>query len=377
MFQNEARVVDQTRQSVLTERYLLPALAELESFFLAVRAQVDAQLATTLPPKRGKPYPLGQCLEISLAAHKQLQRQDLSTLDLNAAAHKGYLAFKAFRRAGGVLRQVWGDLRGEFFQNAFQLGTLYLDVSNDTVTPTKPKVEILPFEEARFSPVADYRHFSRVAARYWKLRIYPNHIMPEWAPYAPLLYVAEDGRMMLGDATGYMLSLTLAGRLEPSEEILRDAAMPLNVFRRAKVALAGIGGALPINPEQGREMALRACEEYRRKFRDVSGRKINDIIHSVSLINEQLFPATALRLFTVHSAHSSFAMKVHEMSSNSIIKIDGIEYKMSDLSEAARTELAMLQATEAKLAELQRDLAINQTARNAYANALTALLQSS
>ncbi len=369
-------MVDQARQSVLTERYLLPALQELELFFLAVRAQVDAQLASTLPPRRGKPYPLGQCLEISEAAHEQLRRQDLSTLDLHEAARVGYLAFKAFRRAGGVLRQIWGDLRGEFFQNAFQLGTLYLDVSNDTVTPTKPKVEILPFKDARFSPVTDYRHFSRVAERYWQLKVYPNHLLPEWAPYCPLLYVGDNGRMMLGDASNYMLSLTLAGKYGPSEEILRDPAMPLDLFRRGKAALADIGAALPADPEQGREMALRACQEYRRKYRDGAGRGINDIIRSIDLINDQLLPRTALRLFTVHSAHSSFATKVNEMSSNDTIKIGDIEYKISDLSEAALRELTMLQATEAKLAELQRDLAINQTARNAYASALTALLQS-
>ncbi|HEY1147910.1 MAG TPA: hypothetical protein VGF27_05015, partial [Pseudoduganella sp.] len=72
--------------------------------------------------------------------------------------------------------------------------------------------------------------------------------------------------------------------------------------------------------------------------------------------------------------HISFATKVQNMSTSEVINIDGVEYRLSSLSEAARRELAMLQATDAKLAELQRDVAINQTARNAYANALAALL---
>lgn len=361
---------------MLTERYLLPALPELEAFFLAVRALVDAQLEFTLPSRTGKPYPLGQCLEISQAVHQQLLRQDLDTLALSASAQLGHTAFFAFRRAGGALRQIWGDLRGEFFQNAFQLGTLYLDVSNDTVTPTKPKVEILPFAEARFVPITDYRHFARVAERYWKVQIYPNHLLPEWAPYCPLLYVAADGRVMLGDATAYMISLTKVGRFEPSEAVLRDPAMPFDLFRRARAVLTGICASLPDNPEQGRGMALRACQEYRRKRWHVSGRKIVDVISSVSAINGKLLPATAPRPTTVHPEHISFAMKVHKMSTSEIIQVNGIEYNVANLSEAARRELAMLQATDAKLAELQRDLAINQTARNAYANALVALLQS-
>ena len=56
------------------------------------------------------------------------------------------------------------------------------------------------------------------------------------------------------------------------------------------------------------------------------------------------------------------------------IKIDDKEYKFSDLSEEARAQLLSLQATDAKIAELQRDMAIAQTARMAYARALNELL---
>jgi len=135
----EPRIVDAARQTALSERYLLPALPELEAFFLAVRAHVDLTLEPVQPVKLGKTYPLGQCLEISLAVMRLLEQADLSTVPLSGAAVAGRAAFTAFRKAGGALRLVWGDLRGEFFQNAFQLGTLYLDVSNDTVTPTKPR----------------------------------------------------------------------------------------------------------------------------------------------------------------------------------------------------------------------------------------------
>lgn len=56
------------------------------------------------------------------------------------------------------------------------------------------------------------------------------------------------------------------------------------------------------------------------------------------------------------------------------ITIDNLEYDTDTLSPEARQQLEMLVATENRLRELQRDLAITQTARNAYANALKALL---
>lgn len=58
------------------------------------------------------------------------------------------------------------------------------------------------------------------------------------------------------------------------------------------------------------------------------------------------------------------------------IKIDNIEYDTDKLSQEARQQLEMLVATEGKLRELQRDLAITQTARNAYMQALKAHLPS-
>mgnify|MGYP006899133885 CR=1 FL=1 len=56
------------------------------------------------------------------------------------------------------------------------------------------------------------------------------------------------------------------------------------------------------------------------------------------------------------------------------ITVDGVEFRTADLPQEALDQLEMLMATDAKLKELQRDLAITQTARNAYMGALKALL---
>lgn len=56
------------------------------------------------------------------------------------------------------------------------------------------------------------------------------------------------------------------------------------------------------------------------------------------------------------------------------ITIDGMEYALSSLSNEARGQLQMLQATEQEIQRLQLSLAIAQTARSAYAQGLKASL---
>lgn len=56
------------------------------------------------------------------------------------------------------------------------------------------------------------------------------------------------------------------------------------------------------------------------------------------------------------------------------LNIDGKEYDTEQLSEAARGQVASIQLVDQKLAQLQQEAAILQTARNAYVQALQAEL---
>ncbi|MDP3301983.1 MAG: DUF6447 family protein [Sulfuricurvum sp.] len=58
----------------------------------------------------------------------------------------------------------------------------------------------------------------------------------------------------------------------------------------------------------------------------------------------------------------------------STVTINDKEYKLEDLSEEAKAQLVSIQVVDQKLADLNTQVAIMQTARNAYAQALTALL---
>lgn len=56
------------------------------------------------------------------------------------------------------------------------------------------------------------------------------------------------------------------------------------------------------------------------------------------------------------------------------VTIDGKEYNVADLSDNARAQITNLRVTDQEIARLQQQLAIAQTARTAYANALKAEL---
>lgn len=365
---NEPQALNSSTQIALTEHFLLPALAQLEAFFLAVRAQVDPVLQAHQPVKLGKAYPLGQCLEISVAVEKRLRSVDDSRL--TAAAAQGQKAFKAFLQAGGEFRQVWGDLRGSYFQNAFQIGTLYLDVSNDTVTPTKPKVEILPFADAAFVAIRDFQHFSEVALRYWQGDIHPNHVLPELAPYCPLIHVSPAGIITLCEATGYMVGLTQSQGFQPSETVLSQPPMPLALFKRVVRYLADHRTQnLASTPEQGRLQALRHCRQYRAKRWHHAPEQTGKAMHTIDGINRNLHRRSRPQRLTHTIPHQP-----NKLANMATIQIDDHTYDLDALSADARAQLASIQFVDQELARLQAQAAALQTARNAYVQALKASL---
>lgn len=59
------------------------------------------------------------------------------------------------------------------------------------------------------------------------------------------------------------------------------------------------------------------------------------------------------------------------INKNKTVTIDGKEYTFDDLSEKAKNDLASIQLVDQKIIETQQQLAILQTARNAYAKSLS------
>jgi hypothetical protein len=56
------------------------------------------------------------------------------------------------------------------------------------------------------------------------------------------------------------------------------------------------------------------------------------------------------------------------------LEIDGVNYSLDNLTDAAKAQFTSLQVTDAEIQRLNIQLAIAHTARNAYARALAELL---
>lgn len=64
----------------------------------------------------------------------------------------------------------------------------------------------------------------------------------------------------------------------------------------------------------------------------------------------------------------------HPNKKKDVVTIDNKNYALDDFSDAVKAELTSLQITNQRIEQLQAELAIVQTARNAYGNALKSQL---
>ncbi len=254
-------------QAALTARFLTPAIPELMASFAHLRQQADSELQPRYPSANGKPYPLGRCDKIAHTVSRLL-RQELGT-----APSDGFVALAAFIRAGGMLRSIWGVLREQVFQNAFQLGGLYLDVANDTVDPCKPPIEILPMAESGMAAVADIAHFARIAESYWGAAIYANQVLPGLSPILPMISVLPGKAPRLQSACDYMIDLSRRNAFIDAERWLTSATPPPESVVIALRAQAPMQ-LLPENPGIGKNAALAACRAARdqRRHEDLAWR---------------------------------------------------------------------------------------------------------
>ena len=177
----------------LTEQYLLPHLDVLTAGLQQIRHQVDARLKPAMPEFYGKLYPLGRCEPISRVA--------LEMLPEALQAHPGMKVLHDFLLAGGEVRSIWGVLRGRYFQNAMQAGTLYIDVANDTVDIKKPQIEILPMAESGMESVRDAAHCAAIAASICVAPTYEPPNIPtfpfDWSNFAAHSTVSKPSTLSL------------------------------------------------------------------------------------------------------------------------------------------------------------------------------------
>ena len=183
-------------QAELVERFLRWESPEIVADFFRLRAEADEAIHAAAKA-RGRVaelagYPIGFCRQI-----RDFGLSRLLSPWADDRSRPALAAVAAFRGAGGIVKGVWGVQKGIYFQNAIQIGHLWCDLSNDTVDPRRPAVEVCRLADARFEEIPSFELFARVAALYWGEEAYPNHLFPEIAAVLPVILVSSTGRMRI------------------------------------------------------------------------------------------------------------------------------------------------------------------------------------
>ncbi|TYL48321.1 hypothetical protein [Marinomonas sp. IMCC 4694] len=220
----------------------------------------------------GKPYPLGRCKEIRDAVFVLLQER------LKQPATPGLILLHEALSKGGTLTKAWGSLRDQYFQNALLLEGWYLDVSNDTVNPNKPRIEVLPLAQSGFSRIVNFEQFVQIARLYWHVDVYRNDICPALAPFLPLIYVRKNGVSWMGEASDDMLSVATSSAFSHSECILSELSSPPHVIKNNwQYALSKIDHNVMLHA-QG--CPVEYCQQFRTEQRHLQTAFRNEIVQA-------------------------------------------------------------------------------------------------
>lgn len=250
---------DQT-QKALSAQYLWPLRDEIFELLMDIRHDLDPGLSKRYPIIHGACYPLGRCKEISDSVREALIQR------LRRPRRRAERSIAEFVERGGLIRPIWGALRGRYFQNATQIGTLYVDVSNDTVAVIKPKVEILPLENSGMAPVKDIAHFRHIVGLYWKAEIFANVIAPSLAPILPMISVNQYGDAEFQSASNYMVALAMRDQFRDAQEWLTRGPAPPPAVTEAFLDYLPTDLHCPPGID-GRTAAIEACRIARQEGR--------------------------------------------------------------------------------------------------------------
>jgi hypothetical protein len=276
-------------QIVLGERYLSLYEVELKALWSYLRHLANINLSKTISLIDGKPYPYGQCFAITIEVMTILQNVlSKKVIFEEQKANTGLKVLFEFLKAGGKIDRIWGDLRGEYFQNALRVGQYYVDVSNDTVDSQKCPIEILPFEASGITPIRDFNHFAELGECYWKRRFFANTLFPALAPYFPLLSLSQNGVIKI-EGNDYTIALSETNQFSPTLEVMKNfSELPKSykkeLFKHLKNSDEFSESDGSTHSVKNIQSVANAPPEYQLKFKEEAIKQMNKINEKLNKI---------------------------------------------------------------------------------------------
>jgi len=285
----------QSDQEAVTRSLLVPSMPRLVESIEVLRKECDSWIrtesksthsASAHESSRLSEYPIGFCSVIRDRVHEGMLRLP---------------EVQRLLRSGVVLKKVFVILKGLYFQNAIQMGNLYIDVANDTVDPSKPWLEWMHVREVPYTNIGDFPKLISVAERYHQCRAYPNLFFPLLAPVVPLLAIRANGRLELLHFQDGGFLKDLPGGLHNLRSWLSGAAQTMDALPAEYVsALQSAFGSndfssfpFEYHPCSTDEVAAQA-DSYASAFADPSGHEM--ILTVLKLVPQALRRFSSLNL---------------------------------------------------------------------------------
>ncbi len=211
-------------QEAPTRRRLLPQIDAILDRLRAHRAAVDEAFAK----KRAALGARAAAADYGVAGEALLAKYPIGFCNaIRDQVFERLLADREFHALIGpdvVLKKIFVLLKGRYFQNALQLGNLYVDVANDTVFVEKPKLEWARIEEVDYQNADDWPAVAEVGRRYYQVELYPNFLFPLAFPAVPWFAIRASGRIDFFQAQNFVFLKDLGDGLRRARALLDDPA---------------------------------------------------------------------------------------------------------------------------------------------------------
>lgn len=196
-FANDRKAIfDNPKQIEISEKYLVDIMPEFSELMLDIRHKIDETFFRKIwinkweidyskyekwLKRNNKFYPIWFCNDIRNRAFSVLNSWKFDLIN-------------KLKNEWTIFKQIYWTYDMKYFQNAIQIGDYYLDVSNDTVDPSKEKIDYSRLNESLFRNFSNYSDYCDVIESYRKAEVFPNIYFTEIAFSYPF-FVLHNGKI--------------------------------------------------------------------------------------------------------------------------------------------------------------------------------------
>jgi len=204
---------------------------QLYNHFLKYRKAIDKIITKEENVNKNKPtYPEWHCTEIRDFVFKIIEVQ-IDDNQEKLFTKKWQWVF--LKDTNIELKQIYWiqhhyNSTDEYFQNAFQLWNLIIDIAHNSVDTKTSDIKISNIKDSRIRNFTNYNDYCKVAQKYWWVEIIPNTIFPHLADLFPFFFKNKDWTIEVPDRIPQIKYLDIENNFIFSKDFIKNNIYSLN-----------------------------------------------------------------------------------------------------------------------------------------------------